>query len=35
MIDHIINFAIRNRWLVMAAAFGFAVFGYIAYSTRP
>ena len=35
MIDRIVNFAIRNRWLVMAAVFGFAVFGYAQYQRLP
>src|SRR5882757_10682381 len=35
MIDRIINFAIGNRWLVMAAAAAFAVFGYLQYQRLP
>ena len=35
MIDRIINFAIGNRWLVMAAVAAFAVFGYFQYERLP
>lgn len=35
MIDKIIDFAIRNRWLVMVAMLGFAVFGYVEYKRLP
>jgi cobalt-zinc-cadmium resistance protein CzcA len=35
MIDAIINFAIRNRWLVMAGVVAFAVFGYFQYERLP
>jgi cobalt-zinc-cadmium resistance protein CzcA len=35
MIDRIVSFAIRNRWLVMAAVLGFAFFGYAQYKKLP
>ena len=35
MIDRLVNFAIHNRWLVMAAVLGFAVFGYAQYQKLP
>lgn len=35
MIDRIIAFAIANRWLVLAAVAGFAVFGYFQYERLP
>ena len=35
MIDRLVNFAIRNRWLVMAAVVGFAFFGYAQYKKLP
>ena len=35
MIDRIIDFAIRNRWLVMVAMLGFSVFGYYEYQRLP
>src|SRR3954451_16963524 len=35
MIDRIIRFSIGNRWLVMAAAVAFAVFGYFQYERLP
>ena len=35
MIDRIVNFAIHNRWLVMAAVLGFAIFGCLQYERLP
>src|SRR5438105_7723424 len=35
MIDRIIRFSIGNRWLVLAAAAAFAVFGYFQYQRLP
>ena len=35
MIDGIVNFSIRNRWLVMAAVLGFAFLGYVQYQRLP
>ncbi|MBS0377178.1 MAG: CusA/CzcA family heavy metal efflux RND transporter [Proteobacteria bacterium] len=35
MIDRIVHFAIRNRWLVMAAVLGFAVYGCLQYQRLP
>src|SRR4051812_49929367 len=35
MIDRIIQFAIGHRWLVLAAAAAFAVFGYFQYQRLP
>lgn len=35
MIDRIIRASIRNRWLIMAAVVGFAVFGYFEYERLP
>ena len=35
MIDRIINFAIGNRWLVMAAVLAFGVSGYFQYQRLP
>jgi cobalt-zinc-cadmium resistance protein CzcA len=35
MIDRIIDFAIGNRWLVMAAVVAFGVFGYFQYAHLP
>ncbi|MBN9555758.1 MAG: efflux RND transporter permease subunit, partial [Alphaproteobacteria bacterium] len=35
MIDRIIDIAIRNRWLVMLAVFGFVAFGTYQYNRLP
>ena len=35
MIDRIIHASIHNRWLIMAAVVGFAVFGYFEYERLP
>jgi cobalt-zinc-cadmium resistance protein CzcA len=35
VIDRIVSLAIANRWLVMAAIVGFAVFGYFQYERLP
>jgi cobalt-zinc-cadmium resistance protein CzcA len=35
VIDAITNFAIKNRWLVMALVAGFAIFGYLQYERLP
>jgi cobalt-zinc-cadmium resistance protein CzcA len=35
MIDRLIQFAIQNRWLVMAAVVGFAFYGYTQYQRLP
>ena len=35
MIDRIINFSIRSRWLVMAGVLGFAIFGAYQYQRLP
>ena len=35
MIDRIIRFAIRNRWLVLVLMVGFGAYGYVQYQRLP
>src|SRR5215813_14007518 len=35
MIDRVIQFAIRNRWLIMVLTAGFAIYGYQQYQRLP